>query len=225
MMVALAVIFAVCYSAVMAGYYIQGAWSMGEASIIDKGLELGDALFENGTVVIRGVSTGPHQMVAFHLGTGNVSISLSGDSVFWSFPTNALIVRNLSLNRNVDAGIVSVAPAPPISMFEVNGSFMMRPQVCLSYEVDNGSIGGRPLHKISISSCYLSDFCASGRFDILKETSDIIRNQYRRECLYDCVVVVYIDAVEAASFQVRSGEQILVQSTHYNIRLEPMPRQ
>ncbi len=224
-MVALAVISAVCYSAIMASYYIQWAGGIGDGSIIEKGLEIGGALFQNGTVVIRGVSTGSHQMTTFRIGSGNVSILLSGDSIFWSFPENALVIRNLSLNRDADAGIVSLAPQPPITMFDANGSFVLRPQVCLSYERDEGGTGGRTLHRLSILSCYLSDFCASGHFDILKETSDVIVNQYRRECLYDCIVSVFVDGAEVASFEALSGEEVLVQSSHYNVRLEPLPRQ
>jgi len=225
MIVAVAVISVVSYSAILAGYYIQAAGDLGEGSIIEKGLELGGTLYENSTVVIRGISTGSRQMSTFQLGVGNVSISLSGDSIFWSFPKNALIVSNLSLHRDLDAVAVSGDPQSPVLMLEANGSFLIRPQAHIAYERDEGDISGRTVHRLSISSCYLSDFSASGRFDLLKETSEVIVSHYQRECLYDCTVTVFLDTGQAASFQARAGEKVLVESLHYNVRLEPMPRQ
>ncbi len=221
----LAVISVVSYSAILAGYYLKSAGDLDDGSLIEKGLELGGTLFANSTAIVRGFSTGSHQMSAFDLGTGFISVSLSGDSVSWSFPRNALIVENLSLHRDLDTGGYSGVGQTPILILNANGSLLIRPQVTVVYEKDAGDISGRIIHRASISSCYLSNFTASGRFDILKATQEIAVNHYKRECLYDCTVTIFVDTVQALSFKAYAGEIVLVESLHYNVRLEPMPRQ
>lgn len=219
-----AIISIVGYSATLASYYLQSAEGLDEGSLVEKGLELGSSLFANGTTVIRGISTGSHRMSTFYQETGLVSISLSGDSVSWTFPRNAIIVSNLTLHWSDDEASLEVSGSP-VLVYGCNGSLLICPQVKVSYERDSGDISGRIVHHALVSSCYLSNFTTSGRFDILKETQEVVVRHYQRECLYDCTVTVSVDGEEAASFQARAGEIVLVVSAHYNVMLEPMPRQ
>gem|GEM_PF-1201863 len=222
-MVAVAVIAVVSYAATYAVYYISGAQDINSGNIQERGLQLGTALYDLTPRVIYGVSTGSRVMASAHLGTNNVLVNVTGDVISWSSPKNAIVVRGMKIAEPPSSEF-SVESPDLMLMYSLGDVFYMQPKVLIRHSSDSADVGNVSAHLLSIHSCYLSDFTASGLFDLLKQNLNRTSNLYERDCLYDGTVVVYVNGVAALSFDARRGEKIFIDATHYNVKLTPFMR-
>jgi hypothetical protein len=100
----------------------------------------------------------------------------------------------------------------------------MQPKLLIRHSFSSADVGNVSAQQLSVYSCYLSDFTASGLFDLLKQNLNTTSNLYERDCLYDGTVAVYINGFPAYSFIARKGEKIFIDATHYNVKLTPFMR-
>ena len=221
--VAVAIIAVVSYAATYAMYYFKGAQDINLGNIQERGLQLGAALYDPTPMVIYGVSTGSKVMSSAHLGTNNVLINVTGDVISWSFPKNAIMVRGMEIAEPPSSDF-SVNSPDPIWMYSLGDGFYMQPKLLIRHSFSSADVGNVSAQQLSVYSCYLSDFTASGLFDLLKQNLNTTSNLYERDCLYDGTVAVYINGFPAYSFIARKGEKIFIDATHYNVKLTPFMR-
>ena len=221
--VAVAIIAVVSYASTYAMYYFKGTQDINSGNIYERGLQLGAVLYDQTPKVIYGVSTGSKVMSSVHLGTNNVLINVTGDVISWSFPKNAIVVRGMQIAEPPSSDF-SVNSPDLIWMYSLEDGFYMQPKLLIRHSFSSADVGNVSAQQLSVYSCYLSDFTASGLFDLLKQNLNTTSNLYERDCLYDGTVAVYINGFPAYSFIARKGEKIFIDATHYNVKLTPFMR-
>jgi len=220
-LVAVAMIALASYVATCAGYAFSGSRDAGVGDLYGKGLEMGQVIYDSPTVVYS-FSTGGRAMTVVSLGAACITIDVVGDSISWSFPKNAAVVRGISF-ASPPSPAFSVSSSDLIAAYSLGGSFYLEPKVLFRYG-GPAPEGGRTVHRISVVSCYLSNFTASGTFDLVKEEVLAAINTYERQCLYRGSVSVAIDGSPVITFTVLEGESVVVESVHLNVRLVPVVR-